>query len=264
MLLTGRLEAYPTVMSHNRELYETYHAETRFENLGADTFHGNKAIAAYPDATSALDFGCGNGHAVRRMRDAGREWFGLEYSQAAYEKYLKDQPYFFVGEADQFADRQFDLLYSTEVLEHIPEPQVEETIAQLCRVTARYMFLTISLRPSSDNNRYHCTLRPRAWWEERFCRHGWIVDRKVVRAYQKITLRSTRKILSRWSPLGPDCAAFAQNPPYELFGETQFWFFAFRREFIPATEPPKPTVSLYRRRFVPLLRKALGRPAIFR
>lgn len=244
-------------------LYQEYHASERFENLGADTFHGDKAVAAYPEATSALDFGCGNGHAVRKMRAEGREWFGLEYSQAAYDKFLRE-PYFFVGEAAQFEDRQFDLLYSTEVLEHVPESEVNETIAQLCRVTARYMFLTISLRPSADNNRYHCTLRPRAWWEERFCRHGWVVDRKVVRAFQKTTLRSTRKILSRWSKLGPDCEAFAKNPPFELFGETQFWFFAFRREFIPASEPPKPTVSLYRRRVVPVLRKALGMPAIIR
>jgi SAM-dependent methyltransferase len=244
-------------------LYQEYHARERFENLGADTFHGDKAIAAYPEATSVLDFGCGNGHAVKQMREQGREWYGLEYSQAAYDKFLHE-PHFYVGEASQFDDHQFDMTYSTEVLEHIPEPQVNETIADLCRVTARYMFLTISLRPSSDNNRYHCTLRPRAWWEERFCRHGWEVDRKVVRAFQKVTLRSTRKILSRWSNLGPECAEFAKNPPYGLFGETQFWFFAFRRQYIPASAPPQPTVSFYRSRIVPVLRKSLGMPAIIR
>jgi 2-polyprenyl-3-methyl-5-hydroxy-6-metoxy-1,4-benzoquinol methylase len=245
------------------ELYQQYHASERFENLGSDTFHGDKAIAAYPEATSVLDFGCGNGHAVRRMRGEGREWFGLEYSQAAFDKFLHE-PWFYVGEPSQFDDRQFDMTYSTEVLEHIPEPEVEETIAQLCRVTARYFFLTISLRPSSDNNRYHCTLRPRSWWEERFCRHGWVVDQKVVRAFQKVTLRSTRKILSRWANLGPNCEAFAKNPPFELFGETQFWFFAFRRAHIPASAPPSPTVSFYRRQLVPRLRRVLGMRSILR
>lgn len=244
-------------------LYQEYHATERFKNLGQNTFHADKAVASYPDAASVLDFGCGNGYAVRKMRDAGHNWFGLEYSQAAYEKFLRE-PYFFVGEASQFEDQQFDMLYSTEVLEHIPEPEVEETIEHLCRVTARYMFLTISLRPSADNNRYHCTLRPRAWWEERFCRHGWTVDQKVVRAHQKVTLKSTRRILSRWARLGPDCAAFARNPLYELFGETQFWYFAFRRNHIPPPTTPPASVSLYRRRIVPVLRKVLGMPTILR
>src|SRR5437763_12513441 len=107
------------------QLYAEYHADCRFETFGSDTFLADKAAAAYSDAASVLDFGCGNGYAVRQMRARGGEWFGLEYSQTAFEKYLQG-PWFFVGDTSQFADRQFEMVYSTEVLEHIPESQVED------------------------------------------------------------------------------------------------------------------------------------------
>jgi SAM-dependent methyltransferase len=243
---------------HSDSLYEQYHAQTRFKKLGVNSFHADKALAAYDDARAVLDFGCGNGYAVQNMRHAGHEWFGIEYSRAAYEKHLQQHPWFFVGEMDQFADRQFDMIYSTEVLEHIPESTVDDVIAHLCRVAERYLFLTISLRPSSDNNRYHCTLQSRPWWETRFTRHGWQIDRPVIDCFQKRTLKSTRRILSRWSRLGPACREFAKNPPYELHGEGQFWFFAFRRQGVPARPLPRPTVSYYRRHIVPQLRNLLG------
>lgn len=240
-------------MTDFRALYQEYHEACPFEDFGQDTFHGEKAIAAYDDARTALDFGCGNGHAVRAMRAAGHEWFGLEYSQAAFDKYLAE-PWFFVGETTQFADRQFDLLYSTEVLEHVPPDNVEEVIADLARITDRYMFLTISLRPSSQNNRFHCTLRPRAWWEERFVAAGFEVDRPVIDCFQPLTLKTTSQILASWAGHGEFNRRFADQPPYELFGEKQFWYFAFRRRGVPARPLPQPTEPWYRRQFFPWLR----------
>jgi SAM-dependent methyltransferase len=220
-----------------RQLYERYHRECPFPAFGQDTFQGENAVAAYRDAATTLDFGCGNGFAVRKMREAGYDWYGLEYSEAAYEQYL-DPSCFFLGDTRQFADSQFDMAYSTEVLEHIPAELVGDIIADLCRVTRRYIFLTISLRPSSDNNKYHCTLRPRVWWEQQFTNCGFEVDRPVVERFQRLSLKSTSQILAKWSHLGPECRKFAENPPYELYGESQFWYFAFRREGVPP--PPLP------------------------
>ena len=241
-----------------KKLYAEYHANCPFENFGGSTFLGKQALIAFPDAQSTLDFGCGNGVAVRQMRQLGSQWYGLEYSQTAYEKYLQRDACFYVGDTSQFADRQFDLTYSTEVLEHIPADICDQVIEGISRVTARYIFMTISLRPSSDNNRYHCTLRPRSWWESLFTKHGFVRDEDVVRRFQKVSLKSTKKILSKWANLGPDCLAFAQSPPYELHGEEQFWFFAFRRQGVAAPVRDLGKQPFVRRAVIPTLRKWLG------
>lgn len=237
-------------------LYEQYHQNCGFAEFGRSTFHADKALIAYPDAGDALDLGCGNGYAVRQMRERGLPWFGIEHSRTAFERDLRE-PWFFHGETTQFAAGQFDLAYSTEVLEHIPEDQAPAVVADLCRVTRRYMFLTISLRPSSDNNRYHCTLKPRAWWEALFTQNGFVVDTEVVRAFQPVTMQSTRQILRRWAHLGPIPQEFAKNPPYELFGETQFWFFAFRREGVPPPVTLQSQVPWRQRTLYPWLRRWL-------
>jgi SAM-dependent methyltransferase len=244
-------------MIDTKQLYAEYHQNCPFENFGASTFLGKQAMIAYPDAGETLDFGCGNGIAVRQMRLEDEPWFGLEYSETAFEKYLSSYPFFYVGDTSQFPDRRFDMTYSTEVLEHIPAELIPEVVQEICRITARYIFMTISLRPSSDNNRYHCTLRPREWWERHFASNGFVRDDEVVRRFQKVTLRSTKAILSKWAHLGPDCLAFAQNPPYELHGETQFWFFAFRRAGVPAPARNLGRQPFVRRTIIPALRKLL-------
>lgn len=241
-------------MLDTKQLYAEYHENCPFENFGGSTFLGKQALIAYPDAGDTLDFGCGNGVAVRQMRLDDKPWFGLEYSETAFEKYLQ-QPYYFLGDTSQFADRRFDMTYSTEVLEHIPAEIVPAVVQGICRVTARYIFMTISLRPSSDNNRYHCTLRSRAWWEEHFTQNGFVRDDEVVRRFQKVTLKSTKAILSKWANLGPDCHAFAQNPPYELNGEAQFWFFAFRRAGVAAPRRQLGHQPFVRGTIVPVLRR---------
>ena len=238
------------------ELYEEYHINCAFDDFGITSFQADKAMAAYPNAAHALDFGCGNGYAVRRMREFGHQWFGLECSQAAFERHL-NEPYFYLGDTRQFRDRQFDLVYSTEVLEHIPEAQVDDVARELGRIAGKFLFFTISLRPSSQDNRFHCTLRPRSWWESKFVAHGFQVDRHIVSAYQRITLKTTRQIQAKWARMGPRAAAFARHPPYELFGQSQFWYFAFRRIGVPATAAPKPTVPWHRRNVYPLVRRLL-------
>ncbi len=244
------------MMEAIQDLYETYHRDMPFHNFGEYTFQADKARFAYPDATPVLDFGCGNGLAVRRMREDGHPWYGVELSATAFQKHLHE-PYFHQGSTEQFEDRRFDLVYSTEVLEHVPEAQVPAVIQDLCRICQRYIFMTISLRPSSQNNRFHCTLRSRAWWQAHFLKHGFVVDRKVVDCFQRRTLRSTTAILRQWAEHGEAPRRFAENPPYRLYGEEEFWYFAFRRQELPPTRPPRYQQRWLRRKVVPLVHRIL-------
>ena len=243
-------------MTSHADLYHQYHETCPFADFGKNTFQGHRAMAAYSDAQSVLDFGCGNGYAVRVMRARGHDWMGVEYSATAFKKYLQE-PFFRQGDTTQFPDRYFDMVYSTEVFEHVPEDDVEQVVADVCRVAAKYIFLTISLRPSSDDNRYHCTLRSRAWWESQFARHEFHADRSVIELFQPRTLKTTRQVMRRWAGFGPAAAEFCRNPPYELHGEKEFWYFAFRRRGVSGPPLPAPEQPWVRRKAIPILRRAL-------
>lgn len=245
-------------MEDYQKIYEDYHSCDLFPNFGENTFLGNLAEESYPDISSVLDFGCGNGYAVKKMRLQGKEWFGLEYSKTAFERYLTE-PYFFHGTTAQFKSRQFDMGYSTDVFEHIPEEIIDETIADFCRVVDRYLFMTISLRPSSDNNKYHCTLKPRSWWEEKFKQNGFILDRNVIYAHQPRTIKTTKQILNSYAHFGLKAKEFAENPPYELDGEREFYFFCFHREGVSPPKMPKPSIPWINRKAIPIFRKLMLR-----
>ncbi|EFN53631.1 hypothetical protein CHLNCDRAFT_136324 [Chlorella variabilis] len=80
-------------------------------------------------------------------------------------------------------DKQFDLVFSGDVLEHILPGQADEVAAELVRVARRHIVMSISLK-SHENEALHPTLRPRTWWEALFARHGAAPNRALVWALQ--------------------------------------------------------------------------------
>ncbi|MHA2181425.1 MAG: class I SAM-dependent methyltransferase [Promethearchaeota archaeon] len=209
------------------EIYNKYHKDPKFQNLGKGSYQGDKVRDSFgKTCKTVLDFGCGSGYAVRGLRGLGFDASGYEYSVSGYEKYLKGDEGFY-NRIESLIGRKYDLIYSTEVLEHIPEEMIDTYMKILYDICGKYVFMTISLRPSSDNNAYHCTLKSREWWEDKFTKHGFKKIKSIVDKYQKVSKRSTVEILSQWSNVGEFGESFAKKPPYELYGEEQPWFFAF-------------------------------------
>lgn len=73
-----------------------------------------------------LDVGCNLGFAVEAARQCGFEATGIELSKQAVEKAQEQFPgcRFFATSSMEFAKRgeTFDLIYSSEVIEHVPDP----------------------------------------------------------------------------------------------------------------------------------------------
>lgn len=77
-----------------------------------------------------LDIGCGNGWLCRSMADAGYEVYGLDASDTGIEhaKKLVPEGTFLVESIDEhtsaFGNEYFDIVVSTEVIEHLYDPEV--------------------------------------------------------------------------------------------------------------------------------------------
>lgn len=184
-----------------------------------------------------LDAGCGQGDVVTYLLSKGFHAVGCDVSDVGVQKnnpHLLQENRFYKTTLSKlpFENNSFDLIFCSEVLEHIPEEEIQATINEFYRVTNNIAFLTISLRPSSENNKYHCTLRPRIWWEDHFIKAGFIKETEAVN-----TLQITQRELNNLQVLkmGPTKAIlhemkeFIENPPYDFNGELEPWFFVFRK-----------------------------------
>jgi hypothetical protein len=105
-----------------------------------------------------LDFGCGPlGGLARKYGD----------SVLPYDPFVA-----------KFSDcpwhRQFDVCFSSDVLEHMKVKDVDEFLRQVRATEAHYVFLNISTRRAKKNlpngTNAHLTVRPAEWWLRRIAR----------------------------------------------------------------------------------------------
>jgi SAM-dependent methyltransferase len=186
--------------------------------------------------TSFLDAGCGNAAVVRELLNRGYDAKGIDVSDYIINDVNRDlveNGVLHAGSLENlpFPDKSFDLVFSSDVLEHITVEKVQRVASELVRVSKDLLFLSISLRPSAQNNKFHITLRPRSWWEESFAKAGVIRDQELIDRFQlRKPCASVEEIL-RIGParfIAEEMRWFFENPPYDFNGELEPWFFAFR------------------------------------
>ena len=222
-------------LSQEGRSYDEYYQEDARRHTSSYGLQFVDAVCSNFSFRSILDAGCGSGIVVREFLKRRYLARGIELSDwvvktGCPELYeggivqigtLEDLPY---------KDNAFDLVFSSDVLEHIPERSIPRVVSELVRVAKRDLFLSINLRPSADNNAYHVTLRSRAWWEKTFADAGAVANVSLVRKLQKTSPgKSDREIVE----MGParsitvEMEWFFEQAPYSFEGELEPWVFAF-------------------------------------
>jgi len=123
-----------------------------------------KLIKQY-EVKKVLDYGCGHGDQYRAPHRLharwGLKWWDVTLYDPSFER-IDEQP---VG--------KWDLVVCSDVLEHIPEDQVEDTIGYLFMYARKLVWASVCCRPAKKNFlgtdiNLHVTLKPVAWWEAKF------------------------------------------------------------------------------------------------
>lgn len=134
--------------------YGSLHTETAI--LGRESIYGSGApVHIVSDEVlqlarrlppPILDFGCGGGALLRALRREGIEAYGLELDDERIRQHLLDEVKPFVTMyggtlPSPFADRQFESVVSSEVLEHMPDPMA--ALAEMARLARTKLMITV-------------------------------------------------------------------------------------------------------------------------
>jgi hypothetical protein len=123
---------------------------------------------------SVLDVGCAWGFLVECLRRRGVEAYGLDISEYAIQNVHEDvKPYCWVGSAAQPFPRQYDLIVSIEVVEHMPSQEAEKAIENFCAFSGDVLF---SSTPFDYREATHVNVQPPEVWSELFARQGFYRD----------------------------------------------------------------------------------------
>lgn len=107
---------------------------------------------------SLLDYGCGKGYQYTE-RNIHEPW-GMMPT-------LYDPG---VPEFSTLPDGPFDGIYSTDVMEHIPEEALPEVLTWIFENANQFVFLGICTRPAyavlPNGDNAHCTVKSLEWWSQ--------------------------------------------------------------------------------------------------
>ena len=159
--------------------YNTVWQDTGYRSLEAS--QGLKYVAkvcADIKFKSVLDVGCGPGWSVLEFMCRGYKSQGIEPSDYLFTQELRVPAGLGIVKKASITSiphpaDSFDLVFCTDVLEHIPEEEVPKAISELVRVSRKHIFCSICFHDAMcfPKLKLHCCVKPREWWDEQFARY---------------------------------------------------------------------------------------------
>lgn len=138
--------------------YKKYHTDFDWSQY-SDKNIENKAkalISMIPEnVTTILDVGCGNGLITNQLAQR-YDITGLDISEPALQ-YVKTKKVCASASAIPFADREFDLVMSSQLLEHLGESDFFGSLKEIQRVADKYILISVPNREHVERDFIQCT-----------------------------------------------------------------------------------------------------------
>ena len=143
-------------------LYDIYLEQAKLYHQEDKIWQGTSIINYIPkinqiikdkDIKSILDYGCG------KARHHPKEWNAIKYDPAIQDYQNKPQD-------------KYDLVISTDVLEHIPVENLKQTIDEIFGYSNKWVFVSVCCRKAEailpNGYNAHATIESAKWWRELF------------------------------------------------------------------------------------------------
>ena len=122
-------------------------------------------VMVIPGKLKILVVGSGNGYELVHFLNAGHDVVGIDLYVPEIQT-VKDHTV--KGDASNmpFADDEFDLVFCTEMLEHVPIESIDSILSEIRRVGKQY-YITIATEDDPPFHE-HVTIKSGSWWINRF------------------------------------------------------------------------------------------------
>lgn len=115
---------------------------------------------------TVLDFGCGKGKLVETLK--------VQFPDKSITGYDPANPEF----DHAIDDKVYDLIYSSDVLEHVEPEFIDQTLAYLS-TKSKYIYHLIALSPAKlvlpDGRNAHLIQQTPQWWKQKFVDNGYSI-----------------------------------------------------------------------------------------
>ena len=144
--------------------YQQLHAQGHFPGMTVLNYADKiESLCKRFECKSLLDYGCGK--AGPYLRGLHNQW-GVRVTlyDPAVDIYSK------------WWGGQYDGVICCDVLEHIPEEELDETLDKIFQSAKKFVFFTVCCReakktlPNGDN--CHVNIKDEVWWTEKLARGG--------------------------------------------------------------------------------------------
>lgn len=110
---------------------------------------------------SMLDYGCGKGlHYTEGKVHLENDW---GFTPTLYDPAVPG--------IDKLPEEKFDIVYTTEVLEHIPESHIDQTLDYIFSHANKLIFMSaclcLAVKKLPNGENAHCLVKSPKWWEEK-------------------------------------------------------------------------------------------------
>ena len=143
-------------------LYDIYLEQAKLYHQEDKIWQGTSIINYIPkinqiikdkDIKSILDYGCG------KAKHHPKEWNAIKYDPAIQDYQNKPQD-------------KYDLVISTDVLEHIPVDNIQQTIKEIFAYSNKWVFVSVCCRKAEailpNGYNAHATIESAKWWRDLF------------------------------------------------------------------------------------------------
>lgn len=161
--------------------YDNALAQMREFHRLRKTFSGNgvlkhaKSLIVFSheiEARSAIDYGCGKGQQYTKVIQPYGEGGGPVLTLEQHLGYVTTKYDPAWPEFEKPPAAPADLVWCVDVLECIPEEDMDMVIDDLFRLALKGLFVTVASYPAKktlpNGENAHLTIKPEAWWRQKF------------------------------------------------------------------------------------------------